>query len=666
MKIRQKKCSKFWRSGSLAFELFVKADVGDTGSRRKGGSRVRSSVIPSNDGLSATDCVKLFIWHAEHHRSEVQLMYKISQRLMASKKNLIADLSVLEIEVVLATLGKLAVISKAEAPLKMGKLRPFPKLTSFTLDLFREYVWRQQANPQACNILHLCRVVHAVGLVCDCQCTLKKHHHITVMMRDVLDILSKMDWFEHSNAVDWETTSLLFNGCSNMDIWDKALTEVESKWMIPNLLHSSAAHGPALLPRHIFRLLQTSLAAERFHLLSALIPRIHTCFEQKRCDQWDLSVIVMSLRAFNMKCRPGLQERDEQLVTMTVYQIKKQLLAGGDTLHPKSVQSIITGLGQIGVFDPAIHLKLNASILKRINIFSTRQLIDILIGYGNIAQHLTPRIRKKMGPFLDVVVGNLSSNLQHKMCLSKEDISCLWKGMAKLRYVDHTLLECTMDKWLEGHRSGGHAFLIAHPLHDFAYLNVKHRAFLDFVNSWLKKYAAQITTIESATCFLWSLAVLDVLKTDQFLKIVEVVKDLRSHGRCMKVRHYDVIARTYMWMVLSGQIDSRSESTRVQGVMAFVKEAQQMTRRHLKITGSPFEKQILTLLRNLGFSAIENDAVLDGCVVPDFILKDLNMVVEADGPMHYTSNIIGGGRLPLGHTAFRNRMLEAAGYKVTA
>ena len=73
---------------------------------------------------------------------------------------------------------------------------------------------------------------------------------------------------------------------------------------------------------------------------------------------------------------------------------------------------------------------------------------------------------------------------------------------------------------------------------------------------------------------------------------------------------------------------------------------------------SVFQKEISSCLTSLGISHVCEDTRWQMSV--DIYIPDRRIAIEAEGPSHFTRNT----HQPLGHTAFKHRLLRAMGCKV--
>lgn len=73
---------------------------------------------------------------------------------------------------------------------------------------------------------------------------------------------------------------------------------------------------------------------------------------------------------------------------------------------------------------------------------------------------------------------------------------------------------------------------------------------------------------------------------------------------------------------------------------------------------SSYQKDIGRCLTSLGFSPVSEDTSLG--VSLDIYLPDQGLAIEVDGPTHFCRNT----KQPLGHTAFKRRLLRALGVKL--
>lgn len=79
---------------------------------------------------------------------------------------------------------------------------------------------------------------------------------------------------------------------------------------------------------------------------------------------------------------------------------------------------------------------------------------------------------------------------------------------------------------------------------------------------------------------------------------------------------------------------------------------------------SAFHKKVGDALKSLGYKHQKEVRLGNGVATVDIALVKHNIVIEADGPTHYSVNRIDGRHHMLGPTVLRNKVIESLGWKV--
>ncbi|GMH40890.1 hypothetical protein BSKO_08794 [Bryopsis sp. KO-2023] len=81
-------------------------------------------------------------------------------------------------------------------------------------------------------------------------------------------------------------------------------------------------------------------------------------------------------------------------------------------------------------------------------------------------------------------------------------------------------------------------------------------------------------------------------------------------------------------------------------------------------TGSTFQESVSSLMKKMGYKFQKEVRLGRGLATVDIALVKYNVVIEADGPAHYSSNLVEGKPMLMGGTKLRNDVIRSLGWEV--
>ncbi|GMH43878.1 hypothetical protein BSKO_11812 [Bryopsis sp. KO-2023] len=327
-----------------------------------------------------------------------------------------------------------------------------------------------------------------------------------------------------------------------------------------------------------------------------------------------------------------------------------------DTFTGQGLVMVIYGFGKSSFFDEATFSVLLNGVTKRLGEFSPQEISTALYGFALVETLATEFLAESMVSFLDSVVEEV--NRRDLRGFDRHTLSNICWSLGQLRYRNADLMGRLINASQVGDAepSDETTKVISMMMQACAVLTIEHREFLQLSQSYILRNKERMS---SRDCIhtMWSMAVLGILSVEHFthlckrLLVLGIDRQKLSFEEAMQIAQ----ASLYITLIKGEKFDPTLDS--------LVKLAKTQCVKPTQI--SSFEKGILKMLLEKGISFESDKRLVDGVLPVDiFIPGTPGLVIECDGPTHYTINKVDGEYLQRGKTLFRNQVLEAAGYKV--
>ncbi|CAD7697319.1 unnamed protein product [Ostreobium quekettii] len=255
-----------------------------------------------------------------------------------------------------------------------------------------------------------------------------------------------------------------------------------------------------------------------------------------------------------------------------------------------------------------------------------------------------------------MVQSNSKAFKQHEMFSHSQLVSIL-QSLSALRYYNMSLLNSVLDQfhllWKQAPDVDMPWVVMA--VHACAKMHHHHDVFLDCVCESLQASGGWQTLGDAKTVSrtLWSLGVLGRLDTE-----------LLESG-CSRIRSLQAVEKTPFPNSCIRQIVQASKT--IQCVPAEGSYSTVLGWGELRVLAtktSYFQRDVANTLKRAGYSNVLEVPLGDGLVVVDIMVESHNLVIEVDGPEHFSSNKFRGQLRPLGSTELRNRIIQRLGFQV--
>lgn len=339
-------------------------------------------------------------------------------------------------------------------------------------------------------------------------------------------------------------------------------------------------------------------------------------------------------------------------------EIKKRLASREFSSH--ALATIVHALGKSKSIDIDVLRGILDECEHRLKEFTPHSMAMVCHGLALMGEDCVGHMQERTCHFLEAL--SLEMKRRKLMGFNPQDVSTIFWSFGQLGFYDLTLNASLIEKFLALVREGEQcrAEGMGMILSACASLDFESEKYFDFTTRCSSKMANQLSDACQMSNEMWGRAVCGFLSASTFNWLCQEISRVRLLGnRPLTSQDYQRIVQSWLALKL---INHESVSF---ASLSLLEEAKSHVKCNMQISKSRFEKDVAKVLRTAGIKFRSGVGVLDGLISVDiFVPGDPGLVIECDGPSHYTINKPGGGARQRGSTTFRNRILEASGFKV--
>ncbi|GMH44216.1 hypothetical protein BSKO_12150 [Bryopsis sp. KO-2023] len=351
-----------------------------------------------------------------------------------------------------------------------------------------------------------------------------------------------------------------------------------------------------------------------------------------------------------------LDAKDEELWLALGMEAIKDYRAGIFT--PDQLAKMIHNFSKLNLIEPQIMVGLIKSATQQWGAFSAKQALLVVKGLGQWGDNLET-FHGATVELLDLVALKVQEHGLEEF--SMLEVQLLAWGLGRSRFFNADLLEAVIQRSMALFRegSGPDCKALISILKSCASLNHRDDRFLGFVRQ--HRIYEKVNRFGHVAMMMWALAMLDDLSLAEFTELSEIMEFWEKVEAAPTDLHWRQIVQSWLHVDVSGEA-GRPLGAADPPMVAKAKEhckASKVGRR------SQFEWRVKEQLDKAGIWSESRVVLCGGLIDVDLLIKgEPPVVIECDGPWHYTINKVDGGYMPTGETIFRNRLLEILGYKV--
>lgn len=343
--------------------------------------------------------------------------------------------------------------------------------------------------------------------------------------------------------------------------------------------------------------------------------------------------------------------------------IKDHRLAAMDT---QTISNAFYGFGRANYFNATTMKALLNEAQGRLSRFSSLDLTCITHGLALLEKKIFGSSPKfECAPFLEA----LSTECQRRLSiLSTRAICNICRCFSQLRFTDKPFMDLLLERYSEiliGDEEQFVAEEFGMIVHACARLNFHNPLFLKFATSFFRSNIKSIDSIQVLCNVLWGCAVLGILEIDLFLAVCKQIEALNSSGTNIAQEEWLQLAHVWMYLTMIRKHEAQlPDYARLIIMQAIAK----WRKGNKPLLSSVWEAKVAKLLTDTGIPYTAQAAVADGLFQVDFHIPDCKppIVIECDGPWHFSHNKLDGSYVDSGETLLRNMLLESHGFKVSS
>ncbi|GMH43890.1 hypothetical protein BSKO_11824 [Bryopsis sp. KO-2023] len=425
-------------------------------------------------------------------------------------------------------------------------------------------------------------------------------------------------------------------GFQERKVLSKLAREISKPHRLKLLTHQGAAN------------LIYSFGLSGFHdkqVLEVLLEEILQSQRLKQSSEQELAIIVYGLGLVGYCNRSHLSTLGKEI-------IKENRLRG---CTDQGLVNIVYGYGKCQFFDKEIFLKLMDEAEGRFSQLTPQGIANVFYSLALMEMEITDSIPEQLLRMLE----SLSSGIDRRglVGFDTQALSNLFWSLGELRYRDARLLSDLITAYMheaERRPEGIQVEQLSMILNACALLDFHDKGFFEVARNWLP---SRVDDERTTTNVMWSMAVLGILSLPEFEHQCDRLVTLQNQGHEISTGGSMQVAQASLHIsIISGE----EFNPRFANLVENCREAS-----YSPTQESSFERIIQKMLLNEGLSYETNKRLVQDILSVDvFIPGTPGLVIECDGPTHYTINKVDGEYRRMGDTIFRNRLLEASGYKV--
>lgn len=327
---------------------------------------------------------------------------------------------------------------------------------------------------------------------------------------------------------------------------------------------------------------------------------------------------------------------------------------------------ISSGWGMLGYRDKQAWAQLSSELIHtgRLSTFGPISISSVLSGLSMMDSINLPSMVQTLEAICTEMKkpGRLEDWMSRELSNSASALGCLG-------FYDKELMNSICEKFIKDFDTGGTLLELNALLHACATLN--HHYFP------LVQQAERYSTldVQAPEGFqrddqyigntIWSLAALGVLSSPTFSNLLDSLVTLRSEGASPCTKSLLQISQGFSFVKSHWMYRPKDTSQSM-----LLAEARKVHRSHVleHEVNSDFLQEVSDVLASMNIKHSSGEFLEDSYVKPDFVLggEHNNLMVEVDGPSHYTCNEVANEYKPLGATVLRNCLLRKFGHEVRA
>lgn len=427
------------------------------------------------------------------------------------------------------------------------------------------------------------------------------------------------------------------------DILTKLTTAVITPWRLPEFADRALCSILSSL---------AGLGYENPDVLNPLIDELAKPHRIQRYSNLELGIIVYSFG--KVKCLEYiLNVLGEEL-------IKDHRLTA---MNGRTLSNAIYGFGKANYFNSKVVTPILHEAQGWLSRLPTLELTCLIHGLalmqsgifysGSLFDHM---------PFMEAFSTECKTRVSRLPTRSICNIS--W-AYSQLRYTDKLLLDLLFERYIE--TSDDEQQFVEEEfgmiVFSCARLNCHNSSFLKFLPVYFEKKLETMETLQVLCNVLWGCAVIGILEKDLFLAACKRINKLTLSGGSVAHQQFGQLAHAWMYLTMIRKYNMEVPDYAKLIIMQAKSECREAV---YPYSSSKLEAAVATLLTEAGIPYTAQAAVVDGLLKVDYYIQDCKppIVIECDGPWHFSFSKEDGSFICCGETVLRNALLESQGFKV--